>query len=156
MNIINIKELFEKQFVGGKFARYDIVLRYVFIQKYYESNKADNFKYKPYNKLLKIRNRDYNAKKFIKIINSFEEYKYRDEYPIVLDSNNIMRNGGHRLACCLWFGINDIPYRINKKKKGKRIFTKTWMIDNGFSKYMDMFDCVKNKLFLKMEGADNG
>ena len=150
MNIINIKELLEKQFVGNKFARYDIILRYVFIEKYYKSNKLDDFKYKPYNKLLKIRNRDYDAKKFIKIINSFEEYKYKDKYPIVLDSNNIIRNGGHRLACCLWFGIKDIPYRVNEKKKGKRIFTKKWMINNGFSKYMKDLDKMKKDIFIKI------
>jgi len=150
-NTINIKKLFDNQMKNGKFCRYDIMLRYLFIENYYKDGELENFQFKPHAKLIKLRNREYSAKRFIELIKSFNELGYVEEFPIVLDKKGIIRNGGHRLACCLWFEVHQIPFRVNPKKKGKKIFDNQWMTDNGFKKYIPTLKQTKKKLF---EGFD--
>jgi len=150
-NTINIKTLLSNQVKNGKFCRYDIILRYLFIENYYKEGKPENFQFKPHTRLIKLRKREYSAQRFVELIKLFEELGYVEEFPIVLDKNGIIRNGGHRLACCLWFKIYNIPFRVNPKRKGKKIFDNKWMTDNGFKKHIPLLKKIKNILF---EGFD--
>jgi len=157
MKKINIRKLLLKQFKDKQFARYDIVIRYAFIEEFYHRGEPDDFSFEPYDRLIKERNRKYSSKKFIKIIKSFSKNGYKEQYPIVLDSRYIMRNGAHRVACCLLFDIENIPFRINENKKGKRIFNLRWMEKHNFSEYTPLLIYMKNSLFKKIgvEGKIN-
>lgn len=150
-NIINIKKLLNNQVKKGSFCRYDIILRYIFIERFYQSDKKKNFRYKYYSDLLKARNREYDTEKFIRLIQSFEQFGYKEEFPIVLGYDKIMKNGAHRVACSLWFKIFSIPYRINKGKKGRKVFTEKWMIKHGFDNAMPLLKKTKKILFEKFD-----
>ena len=150
MDTISIKKLLSKQFKKNNFCRYDIVLRYLFIEGFYKSGESSEFDYEPYDLMLKGRGRKYDPRDFMRIIKSFEKYGFNKEYPIVLDSEKIMRNGAHRVACCLWFNIDKIPFRINERKEGRLVFNTKWMSKHGLEDQLPLLEKTKSKLFKKI------
>jgi hypothetical protein len=150
MDTINVKKLLSKQFKKNNFCRYDIVLRYLFIEGFLDSDKSLDFDYEPYNLMLIGRGRKYNPRDFMEMIKSFEKYGFNKEFPIVLDSKKIMRNGAHRVACCLWFNINEIPFRINERKEGRLVFSTKWMSKHGLEDQLPILEKAKSRLFKKI------
>lgn len=149
MKKIKVAELFAKQHRKRKFLRYDIIVRYLFIEKYYKENKPEDFNFDLYIRLAKARGKPGKRDNFIKMINSFERDGYLEKYPIVIKPNFCMCGGSHRLACCLWFEIEEIPIQIHKSSKMKVLFTKKWLLNKGFDDVMPYLDETKDFLFEK-------
>ena len=128
MKRVKIKELLGKQYKKDKFQRYDVVIRYMFIEQYYYENKSENFNYDLYMKLAKERGKPGKRDSFIQMINSFEKDGYLEKYPLVIKPNFTMCGGSHRLACCFWFNIDEVPVHVHKSSKNKVLFTKKWLL----------------------------
>jgi len=150
MEYIGIGDLLSKQFKDGLFMRYDVVVRYLFIKKFYSKNKPKNFNFKLYNRLAKARGRSGKRGRFIELISSFEKNGFLEKYPLIVKRNFCMCGGSHRLACCLWFNIKKVPIEFNKKNnKIKQLFTKEWLLKKGFEDVMPKLDRFKNNIFSK-------
>ena len=68
---IHLKDYLPKQFDGNSFFRYDLMVRYLFIEKFYDSGETAEFRYKLYSRFYKHRKIEERSEKFIKIIKSF-------------------------------------------------------------------------------------
>ena len=99
--------------------RLDIIIKYLFIKKYFEMATPDTLNYKPYNKIIQDRNRKPYPERYVSLIRSFKERGYDEQYPIKMAYNGVMSGYSHRLACCLYFGINKIPVIYNNHYKNK-------------------------------------
>jgi hypothetical protein len=152
MKLVDLRFLLSKQFESGKFCKYDIIIRYMFIKAYYKNGEPENFKYKPYSRLALSRDTKDRSKKFVKLIKSFEKDGFGEEYPpIEFSQNHFICGATHRIALCLYFGISKIPYKYNEKcKRKKRRFNKIWLKDNGFSQYVNKIEKTKNEIFKKL------
>jgi len=151
MKRIKIAELLGKQFKNGKFLRYDVIIRYMFIEQYYKEDKPDDFNYDLYMRQAKSRGKSGKRDSFIKMIKSFEKDGYLDKYPMMIKPNFCMCGGSHRLACCFWFDIDEVPVHIHKSSRSKVLFPKKWLLSKGFEDVMPMLDKVKDDLFEKWQ-----
>ena len=136
------------QKINNKFSRYDLIVKYMFIEEYYKQNKPKNFTYKLYTKIIKTRNREAQPYKFIKLINSFEEKGFDSKFHLYMTRNYITGGGKHRIACCLYFDVDEFPviYREHYNKK-KRDYTAKRMVKYGFKKYMPLIKETKKNIF---------
>jgi hypothetical protein len=148
---IKIKDLLGKQFKKDNFLRYDVIIRYLFIEQYYYEKKPNDFNDDLYMRLAKARGKSGKRDSFIEMINSFEKNGFLDKYPLVIKPNFCMCGGGHRLACCFWFDIDEVPIHIHKSSNNKVLFTKKWLLSKGFEDVMPMLDEVKEFLFTKWQ-----
>jgi len=147
----------KKQIRGGIFYRYDLIVRYLFIKRYYSEGKPKHFRYGLYSKFCKKRKVDERSEKFISIINSFEKNGFSDEYQphMIMNDDYRMCGGNHRTACCLWFKIYEIPVYIPDKfydacKKKKRCWDKKWLTNHGLEKYVPRIEKVREKIFKQL------
>lgn len=139
------------QFEKGKFGKYDIIIRYLFVKKYYNTGQKDNFKYNLYSLLAMANTTKDRTKSFILLIKSFNEYGYDEKYPLMISDDLYICGGTHRLGICIHMGISEIPYVINNLcKRKKRRFTKTWLKTNGFRGRMSRINKAKKELFSKV------
>ena len=151
------------------FDRLDIIIKYLYIESFENNNNFLLYK-KLYKKHILKRTKglgkvyDYINNKveiveyknsiedyflhFEKLINSFKKNGFDNNHFIPISKiNNIILDGSHRAACCLYFKIN--PYVIFENNKGKK-WDYNWFYKNNFSdnelnliinKYLDL----KNK-----------
>ena len=152
VEICSVKDYMAAQSRKGKFSRYDLIVNYLFIEKYFENNKPKDFSYKLYSKIVKTRDRDAQPWKFVSLINSFEMKGYDKQYHLYMSRGYVTGGGKHRIACCLYFGVDEFPviYREHYNEK-KRNYTKKKMIKYGFKKYMPLLKATKNKIFTRLE-----
>ena len=82
-----------------------------------------------------IKELSYSEEEFISLIQSFEKNGFDDNYPILLNKNFELVDGGHRLACCLYFGIDKIKVSTNEKvfNLAMRDYSFKWFQDNNLS-----------------------
>ena len=154
---INLDHFLSRQFNSKGFYRYDLMVRYLFIKEFYHKNKPTKFRCKLYSKFYKQRKIDERSNKFINIINSFEKNGFSEEFKpyLIMNENYKMCGGNHRIACCLWFGINTIPVYIPDNfydvcKRKKRQWDKQWLISHGLKKYLDILEDTKEIIFKKI------
>ena len=106
--------------------RFDILIKYYYVKSIIEDIKT-NFFYKLYKLHIDTFNKNYehpgtknNIKDFVdefhKIIDSIQKNGYNNKYPIEIGNNNVLINGSHRMATCLYLNIN--PKIEFKKDKG--------------------------------------
>jgi len=145
------KDYIANQKDNDKFSRYDLIVKYLFIEKYYEMKKPKDLYFTPYELIIKTRERDAQPRKFIALIKSFEKKGYDKKYPLYMTRDYITGGGKHRIALCLWFNIKEFPviYREHYRKK-KRKYTREKMIEYGFKKYMPDIKETKKKIFKKL------
>lgn len=148
---ISTADLMKKQFFMGKFWRYDVVVKYMFINSFYQHNKTTNFDYTLYEKLYKgiSKNKRVKAEDFVPLILSFEKNGYDKNYPISVGrKGKYLCGGSHRLACCLWFKIERIPIVIHSTctRKAER-FSGVWMRKKGFLDSMREIKKIKREIF---------
>jgi len=151
---IDLGYFLSKQFKDGKFYRYDLMVRYLFVKNFYANNCPKKFRYKLYSKFYKYRKVDERSDKFIKIIKSFEKNGFVEEYKpyIIMNNNYKMCGGNHRTACCLWFNIKTIPVYIPEKfydvcKRKKRCWDKDWLISHDLGKEYNKLEKLRKKIF---------
>ena len=156
MNVMFIEcsKLMKKQFFNGKFWRYYVVVKYMFIKEYYKNKKPEEFIYVIYNKLYKgiSKHKRIKDQDFISLINSFEESGYDMDFPIsVGKKDKYLCGGSHRFACCLWFELPTVPIELHPKcGRKKDRFSGHWMRIKGFEKDMKIIKKYKREIFKKL------
>lgn len=116
-------DLLKNHIVNGEFIRIDFIVRLLAIEHYYDRN---NFGITIYNKMQKAK--QFN-KRFIDMIKSFQDngFIYKEENCIILNRYMRLAAGAHRLACCMYFGIDEIPCIINLESAKDSRKDSTWL-----------------------------
>ena len=152
MQKINIGKLLSKQFKDGRFQRYDAIAKYLFIDEFMADGCKDDFEFDLYKDMAEARGRKGKRKSFIKVIKSFLKDGFISDYPLIVKANFYMCGGSHRLACCMWFDIKEIPMQFHDGDKNKKeLFSELWIKNNGINKYWDKIEKTKNILFEKFK-----
>ena len=92
----------------------NVMIKYLSVVHYYAHNTFHPLYYR-YMDLIKSNNNVIEAQKndFELLIKSFEKRRrFNKKYPIYLDSNYKILEGNHRVACCLYFDIPFLYYKI--------------------------------------------
>ena len=92
------------------------VLRYVAVENYYGENDFGRKLYITANRWGNEAALQGDLDRFDKLIKSIETKGYDMNSIIYVDRNNNCFNGTHRLALCVWFGIEKIPAYIVKRQ----------------------------------------
>lgn len=152
MKYIKIKDLILGQIKKGKFCKYDILIRYLFVKKYYKTGKKITFHYNLYSKLAMANHTKDRTKSFIRLIKSFEMKGYDENYPLIISDDLHICGGTHRIAICLYMGIKIIPRILNNIcKRKRRKFTKEWLKNNGFIPNMSRLNKERKELFRHLD-----
>ena len=130
---INARELFLSQRRNEQFNRYDIVVRYLAIENYYNKN---DFGFALYEKMQKQRNPQENSadylRKFKELIASFEKEGYDISSEIETDKEMLIEEGAHRVSCALYFGIETLSVKVLPTQSGAD-YSIDWFFLNDFS-----------------------
>lgn len=109
---VSVKDIIDRQYRKGRYNREDIFVRYMCIEEYYNGGSRA---WKTYKKMQYKRNlfsEKYarrRLREFHALIESISKDGFRmDIKGIRLDKNWELSNGSHRLATCLYFGIDTI------------------------------------------------
>ncbi|HUU88494.1 MAG TPA: hypothetical protein VMX17_12185 [Candidatus Glassbacteria bacterium] len=151
--LVPIKEIMLGQFDGKEFVRYDLVVKYLFLKKYFKQNCPEKFRYKLYDKIFSYKGtsrphikRAYDG--FINLIHSFERSGYNEDFPIQMDRRYFMHGGSHRLILAIWHNMKKVPVEfVDKCRKHKRYHTKEWMAKYGYERHMETIKKGKKRLF---------
>lgn len=133
-------DLFLSQYKGEDFNAVDIAVKCLAIDEYYGLN---NYGFKLYNKMQKLRINENWDKRFETLINSFEN-GYNDNSLLETDLNYDLHDGSHRLALALYNNLEDVPVRIYNAYVPRRKYGLDWFIDNGFTE--NEIEVIRNKL----------
>ncbi|MBU8907592.1 capsular polysaccharide export protein, LipB/KpsS family [Desertibacillus haloalkaliphilus] len=132
---MNVRELISKQFNDDVFNRVDLIVRYLAIEDYYGKN---NYGFKLYKKMQKNRSKHIaktylrRKRKFKELIESVEKQGLKKDSYVNLDSKSHLLDGSHRVACALYFNIDEIPIQFREKRK-KIDYSINWFKNNGFT-----------------------
>lgn len=125
---------------------YDIYFRMAVIDNYLHDNKKNIWDL--YNKMQLTRcgqikeipdNMRNHKDEFIELINNFKENGFSDKYPLSINKNYQVIDGAHRIACSLYFGIDDV-YVVAPREfydVEPRSYDKQWFIDNGLDEIIN-------------------
>ena len=147
---IPIIELFFMQFKNEKFNRFDMIVRLLAIENYYNKN---DFGWLLYNKIQDLRvgnNYSIVAKsKFIELIKNWEENGYNTESAIEVNSEMGLLDGSHRLALALYHNLKNININILSDNIHPE-YGIEWFIENNFSEKEIKYIIERyNKVLLK-------
>ena len=137
------------QFKNGKFNRYDIIARYLVLQHNFQSDYFNNKYIEMQNK--RLPNNKLSGELRLKIFsylyqNIKKHYRY-DENPIVLNKDDYLIDGSHRVAINLLLNNDLIPVIKNNKKENN--YSIDWFNDNNFdSEYLGNLEEILNTLLL--------
>ena len=98
INSLPLNDFFNNQFIDGEFRRMEVIIRYLFIEHYFDKNDFGRDFY------LRTGWDEHYAKRFDDIIESFKNNGFMKEHPIPV-IHNFMRDGAHRFACALYFNV---------------------------------------------------
>ena len=112
---VEVLSLFESQTMT-KYHHVSVALRYIYIENYFKNNKKGMETYvKAHRNYYRYINRDYDEEKDIQsfnlLIESFKSNGYDPSSEIYVDNSGNIFNGAHRLALCLYFGIDKVTIR---------------------------------------------
>jgi len=139
----SLDKLFNKQHKNGNFNRMDIVVRYLAIEQYYGKNNSG---YELYTKMQqkraqytgprKVKNKNIQRKshdlsKFKELITDIENNGYNVLEKININHKLKLRDGSHRIACALYFGVKYVPIKFSKSS-GAADYGIDWFRSNGF------------------------
>lgn len=128
---INLKttDLFLAQYCNGEFNAFDIVVKYLAIENYYNKN---DFGFELYRKMqLKRVGEDWNER-YIGLIKSFENGINMNSW-IKTDLSYSIHDGAHRLALALYHNFGEVPVRVFNVSIQRRYYGIEWFRENGFS-----------------------
>jgi len=137
--------LVQLQFHGGRFRRYDTLVRletmasYLALQRV-TGDKAplslfapDHKVFSEYNRMQDLRVGRESAIRFQEFVASIERKGFHsDRYPITLDGDGRLKDGSHRFAAALHYGIERVPVRFVPGKKGPVDYGREWFENHGF------------------------
>lgn len=148
VKLVLVKDIVDKQYRKGRFNRMDMVMRLLCLDAYFrEGMKAKEWKWyrrMQHVRITKIRHirpdkfpigfERKRVLQFRAVINSFKEKGYDPTVKgIRLDKDMELVNGSHRLACCIYFGIEKIPVQWPPNStKARRGYSLKWFHRHGF------------------------
>lgn len=147
--VISPSELFEDD-TPSKYHHILCALRYMVIEDYYGLPYGNTELYIKTGNFGSELDKNEDLDKFQKLIKSFEDMGYNERYAIYVDKGNNCFNGTHRLALCVWFGIE----KVCIKKVGRRLkfddvntLIKRWNISEfDFLKIRDAYGRMQTQL----------
>ena len=121
---------------------YVLPIRYLAIENYYQKNDIG---YKIYLKALCLQCNTETAYKrlnrYINLISEWDKTGYHKEFPILIDSQNRLIDGAHRLSLACYHGMNNIncsiyPYSVyyNKIVRSNHFLSLSTLKANNFDK----------------------
>jgi len=111
----------------GRCARHDVIIRYMGVEHYMATGRLHPL----YEKLAAARlatlSRNpaavYDPERFPRTIKSFRDRQtFQPDTPIIIDSIGRLVEGAHRIACCMFFGIEDVWTETHDRKGGVEHF----------------------------------
>lgn len=139
----------------------DVIVRILAIENFYGKN---DFGFQWYNLMQRTRvahnpkipkDRANNQERFIKLIESFEQKGYDNNFPIELNKKMELLDGSHRFALSVYHHILSIPYFMPPEKSEVHVdYSLQWLIEHGLSffvptikkKYSEIIFDYTNKL----------
>lgn len=136
--------LFGNQFLNGEFARYDVLLRYLAVKSIDEGNEE----FKPfYVRMQKERVGLDTYSDLINLVCSIRQKGFLSRYPIPITEEGLLVDGAHRLACALYFQVEEVPVTIRHSRE-KIDYGRQWFVERGFAeKLLICLDRTRNELF---------
>ena len=138
-----ISDLLSCHIEKNEFFRYDVIIRLLAIENYYNKN---NYCWALYEKLREHQLKTTNVKNeiicFVDLIKSVELYGFDTKSEIYIDKNFHLVNGSHRLALALYHKYNTIPCRIIRQNANADYSIRR-LIDFDFTQ--EEFDCILNR-----------
>ncbi|MFI3331555.1 MAG: hypothetical protein R3Y38_07090 [Rikenellaceae bacterium] len=132
--LIDTRELYLHHNKHNEFSRYDMIVRYLAIENYYNKN---DYGFDLYRKMQARRVGDKDLEQrveiFKKLIESVSEKGFTKESSIILDSKLILDDGSHRFAASLYFKDYVIPARVYRSRPKKLDYSIKWFKVNGFT-----------------------
>ncbi len=140
-------ELFNRQYSKEYFKRMDIAVRYLAIEQYYGKNTIG---YKLYNKMQHKRGqlKTHDLSRFIDLLKSVERNGYQYHEKIKVNYNLGLKDGSHRVACAIYFGVQFLPISFSKQASSGD-YSIEWFRRNDFSE--EEIRCI----YLKFEEIAN-
>lgn len=138
---------------------YDIYFRMAVIEKYLQgdnsiwdlylkmqSRRAKQIKYIPE---YMIQNKD----NFIKLIDSIKNNGYNKDYPLIVNKDYLIIDGAHRMACCLYFNINEVWIYLDHEYAEfvPSDYSKKWFEDNELNDCIILADIQKKRVGEKIK-----
>lgn len=152
--LLNTKWLL-KNSMGNNMNASDVIVKIMAIENYFGKN---NYGIDMYNKMQKIRvsenklierEKANNQENFVNLIKSFEKNGFNDKYPIELNKKFEVFEGSHRLACAIYFGIEEIPVTFNKYFWELTYdYSPEWFENSGMVEYIPYIKERYNKIFM--------
>ena len=97
-----------------------------------------------------------DKKDFDALIESISSNGFLDNHPITIDLDGNLIDGTHRIACCVFFGIDNIKARIVKRHLSPVPLSKKIELLCLSKNEMDMLLTIYDEMFLRMEANSNG
>lgn len=133
----------------------DIIVKIMAIENYFGVN---DYGMDMYNKMQKIRvsqnklieiEKANNQEEFINLIESFKKSGFNNKYPVELNKKFEIFEGSHRLACSIYFGIEEIPVTFSKDFWELTYdYSLKWFECNGMDGYIPLIKERYNKIFM--------
>lgn len=142
-NEYDVEEIFLHQNKKNGYSRWDIVVRYLAVENYYEKN---DFGFDLYRKMQEKRIKpeyvEASVDKFKELIKSYEEKGYDKNSEIVLDSNLNLVDGSHRMALALYHGQKNISCKVYNEPFSID-YGMEWFLEHDFS--INEIDLIKKR-----------
>lgn len=134
------------QFFNGLFMRYDILLRYLTVSSILSGSEKYVQEYKQMQAKRVDRDTEVNIRKLALNVG---RKGFLSRYPISISSDGMLVDGAHRLACALFYEVDEVPVQI--KHMDKRVsYGREWFKEQGFKEsLLNKLDQTKGQLFIK-------
>lgn len=85
---------------------------------------------------------------FINLIHSFEINGFDKRFPLLINNKFDIIDGAHRMACALYFNIEEVYIYTNCEFYNfcPREYTKKWFLDNDLSEIIDYAEVEKSEV----------
>ncbi len=137
------------QFKNGKFNRYDIISRYLVLKHNFESEYFNNKYIEMQDKRLSNTklNGELRLKIFQNLYQNIKKHFRYDESPILLNQDNYLIDGSHRVAINLLLNNDLIPVKKNNETENN--YNINWFNENKFdNEYIDNLEELSNQLLM--------
>ena len=150
VEVIEVNELIKKQYEGEKFLRYDIIVRLLAIEEYFEKNSYGMSLYKKMqNERIHPNYADVSVERFERLINSCKKSGFDTDSEILVDSEMRLMDGSHRVALALYYGLSYIKLRV-VNEISTADFSMNWFETRFDSeecqKILERYEVLKNQL----------
>ena len=154
--VVDIGTLLQWQMKDEQFLRYDTLIRYQVVNSYLNNGSKDIEKYFSYYDTMQKERVNRNSRlQFEELIKSVERKGYQsDKHPLTLDTNGLLVDGSHRLACALALGVDKLPVKFSTEIKGPTNYGKDWFLKRDFSSdLINRLDYQLNEILISTGAA---